>query len=200
MDRAIVLELGIGKGGPHILLDGPRVQRIGVDIHEEELKLAVKYYCVEKRVIDLGKDSTRLDIPNNLVTHTDMLFPYGGLLYALTGANNLWDEINRITRPGGSFRAVVDTHDEGFRWTDYNGDAVVIYNAHLKIAERARRIGFVTIISQLQEAEIRVMGTQTAANLIEIMRERPNTFSVWELYGRKLSLPSGQRSLKGIMH
>lgn len=156
MNKELVLDVGIGRGGRYIQND--RTPRIGLDNHFDGLR-----NVQSRRSLLLIESDIEAILPfkAGTFTHVDILFPQDELLWWLIQDESLiWHELHRVTKKGSEISLVIDAPFMGTRGIEFHGQTIKIYTPHLSMATGLRQAGFKQPkLREMSLREVKSLGT-----------------------------------------
>ncbi len=163
--RTYVLDIGIGIGGSYLAQDKAQgVFRLGIDINPLALEICERNYSspnLALQTLDIFvQKGERLPFEGQQFDRIEIYFPhYSGLYALISGRSGLWQEMDRILRPGGSVHVISDFDADNTRIIRSSTRRVHFDNPHLNMAKAAREAQFNVVLTPLtpDEAKARVM-------------------------------------------
>ena len=156
-----ILDIGIGSGGGYIDLDGPGTLRVGMDMYNSRLKKLKQHYATPVCRAD-AEDG--LPFPADTFPNIEMMFPHNELLCGLVTAKaQLWKELYRVLKDGGSVEIVFDVPPEGYREIEFkDGKIVRLLQPEDRMWRVAANFGFEVAVKMLTRSQVRAIGSKFA--------------------------------------
>lgn len=183
----MVLDIGTGGGGLYFFKDPRPEYRVCIDLKRDFLQGMMKAISEEIRFLESGAnranvesmlnkriDALEADILNlkesvylfpNSIDHIDIIFPQVLLLFALLHPKaNLWFELARVLKEGGTFRILTVT---------YNSDSYIylnpeepekvfqVYDSILWLTQNVENLGLTIHDQVITQDEVNTYGTET---------------------------------------